>query len=208
VLPKGVIEIDPPNPSSDVALIGTTAKILIRDDLHPAIVQLLARTIKEEHEGPGLFQRSGQFPAIDDSEYPVARIAADYYKNGPSLLPKYLPFWMTIYAQRVIAFLIATLAVVFPVFSFAPRLYVWFVQERLRRLYRRLRVIENGMEGELSVAQIEALQSELAEIDRAVGSIPMRTSDLYFMLRYHLDRTRSRLVEASQIAKAAQSVNP
>jgi hypothetical protein len=38
VLPKGVIEIDPPNPSSDVTLIGTTAKILIRDDLHPAIV--------------------------------------------------------------------------------------------------------------------------------------------------------------------------
>ena len=208
VLPKGVIEIDPPNPSSDVTLIGTTAKILIRDDLHPAIVQLLARTIKEEHEGPGLFQRSGQFPAIDDPEYPVARIAADYYKNGPSLLPKYLPFWMTIYAQRVIAFLIATLAIVFPVFSVAPRLYVWFVQERLRRLYRRLRVIENAMEGELTLAEIEAFQSELTEIDRAVGSIPMRTSDLYFMLRYHLDRTRSRLVEASQTAKAAQSVNP
>src|SRR5260370_2222345 len=208
VLPKGVIEIDPPNPSNNVTVIGTTAKILIRDDLHPAIVQLLARTIKQEHEGPGLFQRSGQFPAIDDPEYPVARIAADYYKNGPSLLPKYLPFWMTIYAQRVIAFLIATLAVVFPVFSFAPRLYVWFVQERLRRLYRRLRVIENAMEGELTVAQIEAHQSELTEIDRACGSIPMRTSDLYFMLRYHLDRTRSRLVEASQIAKAAQSVNP
>jgi hypothetical protein len=34
------------------------------------------------------------------------------------------------------------------------------------------------------------------------------TSDLYFMLKYHIDRTRSRLVEASQIAKAAQSVNP
>ena len=27
---------------------------------------------------------------------------------------------------------------------------------------------------------------------------PMRHSDLYFMLRYHLDQIRSRLIEASQ----------
>src|SRR5262245_62082335 len=79
VLPKGVVEIDPPNPPEDITLVGTTAKILIRDDLHPAIVQLLAQTMKEEHQGPGLFQRRGQFPATEDPEFPVSRIAADYY---------------------------------------------------------------------------------------------------------------------------------
>ncbi len=127
VLPKGVIEMDPPNPASDVTLLGTTAKVVIRDDLHPSIVQLLARTMKEEHSEPGLFQRSGEFPASVDPEYPVASIAVDYYKNGPSLLAKYLPFWMTVYAQRTIAFLVGALAIVFPAFSLAPRLYGWFV---------------------------------------------------------------------------------
>lgn len=83
VLPKGVIEIDPPNPPEDITLVGTTAKVLVRDDLHPAIVQLLAQTMKEEHEGSGLFQRRGEFPAIEDPEFPVSQIAADYYKNGP-----------------------------------------------------------------------------------------------------------------------------
>src|SRR4029077_14578274 len=73
VLPKGVIEIDPPNPPEDITLVGTTAKVLIRDDLHPAIVQLLARTMKVEHRGPGLFQRSGEFPSIEDPEFPVSR---------------------------------------------------------------------------------------------------------------------------------------
>ena len=62
-LPKGVIQIDPPNPPNDVSLVGTTAKVLIRDSVHPAIVQLLAATMKEEHGGPGLFQRSGEFPS-------------------------------------------------------------------------------------------------------------------------------------------------
>jgi hypothetical protein len=205
VLPKGVIEIDPPNPFNDVTLLGTTSKVLIRDGLHPAIVQLLARTMKEEHHGPGLFQRGGEFPTSVDPEYPMSQIAIDYYKNGPSLFPKYLPFWMTIYAQRAITFLVASLAIVFPVFRFAPSLYGWIVQERLRRLYRRLRIIENALQVELSVPQVEALQNELADLDRATRIVPMRNSDLYFMFRYHLERTRSRLLEArNNIAQLAQ----
>ena len=110
---------------------------------------------------------------------------------------------MTIYAQRMIAFMVATLAIVLPVFTIAPRLYRWFVQEHLGKLYRRLRVVENALQAQLTAAQIETLQRELADIDQAAGVLPMRNSDLYFMLRYHLDRTRSRLVEASQTAKAA-----
>jgi TRAP-type uncharacterized transport system substrate-binding protein len=196
ILPKGVIEIDPPNPPDNVTLLGTTAKVLIRNDLHPAIVQLLARTMKEEHGGPGFFQRSGEFPAATDPEYPVAQIAVDYYKDGPSLLPKYLPFWMTIYAQRSIAFLAASLAIIFPVFGFAPRLYSWVVHERLRRLYRRLRVVENALQEELTVPQLEGLQNELKEIDRVVSTVPMRNSDIFFIFRYHLERTRSRLAQA------------
>ena len=207
-LPKGAIEIDPPNPPNDVMLLGTTSKVLIRNDLQPAIVQLLARTMKEEHEGPGLFQRAGEFPTSFDPEYPMSQIAIDYYKNGPSLLPKYLPFWMTIYAQRAIAFLVASAAIVFPVFGFAPRLYAWFVQERMRRLYRRLRIVENALQAELTVAQVEVLQNELADLDRATSVVPVRNSDLYFMFRYHLDRTRARLVEVqNQTAKVARGAN-
>jgi TRAP-type uncharacterized transport system substrate-binding protein len=200
VLPKGVIEIDPPNPPEDITLVGTTAKVLIRDDLHPAIVQLLAQTMKEEHQGPGLFQRKGEFPATEDPEFPVSRIAADYYKNGPSFLARYLPFWMTVYAQRAIAFIVAALAIAFPAFGFAPRLYEWLVQQRLRKLYRRLRVVEIALQGELTAAQIKLLESELAEIDHAATAVPLRHSDLYFMIRYHLDQTSSRLAKAASIS--------
>jgi TRAP transporter TAXI family solute receptor len=198
VLPKGVVQLDPPNPPDDITMVGTRARVLIRDDLHPAIVQLLAQTLKEEHGGPGLFQRSGEFPAIDDPEYPVATVAIDYYKNGPWLLSKYLPLWMTIYVQRAIALLVTALAVIFPVFGFAPRFYAWLIQQRLRQLYRRLRVIENALQTRLTAAEAEALEAELDDIDKSTMSVPMRHSDLYFMLRYHLDRTRSRLFEASR----------
>ena len=197
VLPKGAVRLDPLIPPDDITLVGTTAKVLIRDDLHPAIVQLLAQTLKEEHSGPGLFQRSGEFPSINDPEYTVSAVAIEFYRNGPSLLLRYLPLWMTPYVQRLIAFFVATLAIFFPVFGFAPRLYGWFIRQRFRQLYRRLRVIESSLRAGLTSSEAEILQAELGDIERATMTVPMRHSDLYFMLRYHLDQARSRLVEAS-----------
>ena len=200
VLPKGVIALDPPNPPNDITLIEIPGKVLFRDTLHPAIVQLLAKTMKEEHDRAGLFQRVGDFPTSTDPEFPMSPIVVDYYKNGPSFLQGYLPFWMTIYAQRMIAFIVAALAIALPVFSFAPRLYNWFVQDQIRRLYRRLRSIDNALLAPALPQQIAALQSELAEIDRAASDVSMQNSDLYFALRYHLDRTRARLAELSAAA--------
>src|SRR6516164_6170839 len=206
VLPKGVVQLDPPNPPEDIMLIGTTAKVLISDDLHPAIIQLLAETLKEEHGGAGLFQRTGEFPAIDDPEFEVPSVAVEYYRNGPSLLSKYLPLWTTTYAQRTIAFLVAALAIVFPAFGFAPRLYEWFVRQRFRQLYQRLRAIENALQERLTPAEAKALQAELDDIEKSTITVPMRHSDLYFMLRYHLDRTRSRLLGASRgITQASEA---
>src|SRR5262249_20845429 len=158
VFPKGVIEIDPPNPPEDITLVRTTARVLIRDDLHPAIVQLLAQALKEHTEGSGLYQRRAEFATTEDAESSVSRVAADYYRNGPSFLARYLPFWMTVYAQRAIAFIVAALAIFFPAFGFAPKLYEWLVQQRLRKLYRRLRVVEIALRGNLTRAQIKLLE--------------------------------------------------
>jgi hypothetical protein len=160
--------------------------------------------MKEEHGGAGLFQRGGEFPAINDPEFAVPSVAVDYYRNGPSLLAKYLPLWTSTYVQRTIAFLVAALAIAFPAFGFAPRLYEWFVRQRFRQLYQRLRAIENALQEKLTVANADALQAELDNIERSTMTVPMRHSDLYFMLRYHLDRTRSRLSEASRDATLTQ----
>ena len=32
-----------------------------------------------------------------------------------------------------------------PVFNYAPKLYLWFVRQRVRRLYRRLRLVMREM---------------------------------------------------------------
>ena len=191
-LPKGVGGLHPVNPPNDVTLVGLTGHVFVRNTLHPAIIQLMAQILKQVHGRPGLLQKTGEFPKPLDPDFPVSQIAADYYKNGPPFLQQYLPFWMSIYAERAIAFIVAALAIALPIFSFAPRLYGWVIQNRLRRLYRRLCAVDDALQAELTAPQMQALQSELAEIDRQSRAFLARYADLYFMLRYHLDRTRAR----------------
>jgi hypothetical protein len=158
VLPRGAVDLARTIPPTDINLVATTNVVLVRKEIHPAIVDLLAQAILEAHGPPGLFQKAGDFPTQTDPEYPFAQSARDYYKNGPSYMNQYLPFWMTSYAQRIIAVLVAVIAIVLPVFNYAPKLYLWFIRERVRRLYRRLRVVEQGLQTELSSSQIQILQ--------------------------------------------------
>jgi hypothetical protein len=73
ILPQGVVDIDKNIPPVDIQLIGTTSKILIRNDLHPEIVQLLLQTMKEVHSGSDIFHRNGEYPNGTDAEYTSRR---------------------------------------------------------------------------------------------------------------------------------------
>ena len=110
--------------------------------------------------------------------------------------------------QRLLAVLLAAGVIVYPLFNFAPRLYRWSLQGRMRKLYRRLRVVEKTMQAILTAPQLAALQSDLESIDRVSAILPMRQSEMFFSLKRDIDSTRaqlaSRLAEArSQTANAA-----
>jgi hypothetical protein len=143
---------------------------LIRDDLHPAIVRLLLQTMIKEHGGPGIFNRAAEFPTSTDADFPMAESAVDFYKNGPSLLSRYLPFWLVPHVQRLLAVLLAAGAIVYPLFHFVPKLYQWLLQDRMRDLYRRLRIVEDASQTELTAPQVVSLQTELENIDRTARS--------------------------------------
>ncbi|SEO44251.1 TRAP transporter solute receptor, TAXI family [Rhodospirillales bacterium URHD0017] len=119
-LPSGVIDLERNIPAGDVTLIGTTSSLLVRGDLHPEIIGLLARALVEVNGEPGVFQQFGEFPTQTDPEYPMAESARDFYKNGPTFLHRYLPFWLANYARRALAIMVTAVAILVPVFSYAP----------------------------------------------------------------------------------------
>jgi uncharacterized protein len=199
VLPRAVIDFERIIPATDLILIATPNVVLVRKDIHPALIDLLAQAIVEAHGKPGIFQQAGEFPKLTDPEYPIAQTAADYYKNGPSFLRRYLPFWMVAHVQRLLAVSLAAAAIFVPIFNFAPKLYQWFLQNLMGKLYRRRRIIENEMRKNLTVPQVATLQVELENIDRAAKILPMRHSELFFDFNRHIEYTRERL--ASHLAE-------
>jgi len=204
VLPQGAIDLQRKLPTADTTLVATTNVLMVRKGVHPAIVDLLAIAISQAHSSPGLFHKVGEFPTETDPEYPMSQGARDFYKNGPSFLNWYLPFWMTNYAQRVIAVLVAVIAIVVPVFNYVPKLFLWFIHDRIRRLYRRLRIVDNALLAGVGASEMKALQAELEGIVRAANIVPMRSSELFFELKSHIDRTRGNFASAEARSRRAK----
>jgi uncharacterized protein len=53
VLPWAVIDFESIIPATDMILIASPNVVLVRKDIHPALINLLAQAIIEEHGKPG-----------------------------------------------------------------------------------------------------------------------------------------------------------
>jgi TRAP-type uncharacterized transport system substrate-binding protein len=195
VLPQGVFDLEHNIPASDVNLVGTTNAVVVREDLHPEIIDLLAKTLVEVHGGAGIFQRAGEFPTQTDPEFPVADGAREFYKSGPSYFNKYLSYWTVSLIKKIAAVILSCAVLLVPFSNFVPKLSSWVVRDRMRALYQRLRIVETSMQADLTVAQLDALQSDLESIDQAANDlgVPIRHSDLFFDLKIHINHVRKRL---------------
>jgi TRAP-type uncharacterized transport system substrate-binding protein len=195
VLPQGVIDLEHNIPPNDVNLIGTTNAVVVRKDLHPEIIDLLAKTLVEVHGGAGIFQRAGEFPTQTDPEFAFADGAREFYKNGPSYLDGYLSYWSVSLIKKIIAVVLSCAVLLVPFSRIVPNLSTWVVRDRMRDLYRRLRLVEAEMQADPTTSQLDALQSDLEIIEQSANDlgVPVRHSDLFFELKTHIDLVRQRL---------------
>jgi TRAP-type uncharacterized transport system substrate-binding protein len=195
VLPQGVIDLEHNVPPNDVNLIGTTNAVVVRKDLHPEIIDLLAKTLVEVHGGAGIFQRAGEFPTQTDPEFTLADGAREFYKNGPSYLDGYLSYWSVSLIKKIIAVILSCAVLLVPFSRIVPNLSTWVVRDRMRDLYRRLRLVEAEMQTDPTTSQLDALQSDLEIIEQSANDlgVPVRHSDLFFELKTHINLVRQRL---------------
>jgi len=92
VLPRGVIDPRRRNPPSDVHLLSATTNLIIRKDLHPALVYLLLKASVEIHSGSSWVNKAGEFPILTKQDDAISEQAQRFYKSGGSWLYAYLPF--------------------------------------------------------------------------------------------------------------------
>ncbi len=196
VLPRGAIDLTLDIPPHDTQLLSPMATLLVRDDMHPALIDLLMQAASEVHGAPGVFQKPGEFPRAGHSEFPLSKEAERYYKSGKPFLQRYLPFWAATLIDRMVVMLVPLLAVLVPLFKFAPQLYGWRVRSRIYRRYGELKFLENELNenpGRHSraewLAKLDAVETDASRI-----RTPLTFSDMLYTLRGHIDLVREMIL--------------
>ncbi len=197
-LPRGIVDFGRDIPSRDYHLIAPTATLVARDDLHPALVDLLVQAAAEIHGVPGWFHRRGEFPTAAYSEIPVASTAEKFYRDGPPLLQRYLPFWLANFLGRMWIVIVALGALLLPLSRVVPPLYVWKVRSRIYRWYGQLRAVERAVEEAEPETRRQVLDEQierLNDIERRVNrlTVPLSFAEELYGLRSHIEFVRTRI---------------
>lgn len=192
VLPRGAIDLTQDIPAQDIHLVSPMATLMVREETHPALIDLLMQAAAEVHGEPGAFQKPREFPHAGHSEFPLSKEAERFYKSGRPFLQRYLPFWAATLIDRMVVMIVPLLAVLIPLFKFAPAIYGWRVRSRIYRRYGELKFLENQI-GEDPARHTRAEWLErLDAIERDANRIrtPLTFSDMLYTLRSHIDLVR------------------
>jgi TRAP transporter TAXI family solute receptor len=205
VLPRGAIDVAADLPPHDVRMLAATATLMVHEDTHPALISLLMQALSEVHDGPGIFQRPGEFPratSATGADFPLSPEAQRYYKSGKPLLQRYLPFWAAILVDRMVVMLIPLIAVLIPVMRIAPGLYDWRIKSRIYRRYGELKFIEAELEADptrLTRAEWHA-RIDAIEHDANRLPLPLAFTDMIYTLRTHIELVRAVVDKKTTVA--------
>ena len=192
-LPRGVVDLSRRVPPQDIPLIAATCSLVAREDLHPALIQLFVQAAGRIHSGAGWISRAGEFPTAQNSEFPLARDAERYYRTGPPLLQRYLPFWLANVIDRMWVALFSIIVILVPVARMLPPLYNYRVRWRIFRWYRDLRQIESELTRKET--PFEELRDRLEKLDAKAEriAVPLAYGDELYTLRSAIALVRARL---------------
>jgi hypothetical protein len=189
VLWRGIISLSRDIPNSDIDLLASRNRMLVRADLHPALQYLLLEAMREVHWGAGAFNRLGEFPAEQPNDLPLSPTAEAFYRSGSTFWQRYTSFWLTSLLNRFVFFVIPVVALLIPVIGFfAPRFYRWLHVRRIEQLHRALGNLERELDHSADGSRCVEYQARVAEIESAVRLLKVARSyevDLQ-LLRFHL----------------------
>jgi len=195
VLPRGIIDPGRRDPPADIHLLSPTTNLIVRKDLHPALVYLLLKASVEIHGGATWVSKAGEFPNLTKQDDPISEQAQRFYRSGGSWLYAYLPFWAATFVDRLTLILISLGMIIVPLIGIAPWVYSWRNRSRYYPMYRELRKLEREILENRPTGNIAAYVARLDRMEDAVSRI--RTSvafyDELYILKEHIRIVRGKL---------------
>jgi uncharacterized protein len=190
-LAQGTLSFKDNVPPRDLKLVAPSAMLVVRDDTHPRVVEKLTKATVTRFSRSNLIDDAGVFPTAIGLELPQHAAAQRYMTSGESWANRNLPFWLLNLLTNLKLLLIPLLAVLVPALRIAPIVLGMRVTRAIRRNYRALRTIEEGI---LAGKDIDA---RLAELDALLADVVVRSRNLaarhyhvVYDFRLHADLVR------------------
>lgn len=200
ILPRGAMDFGKNIPARDVTLVSPTVELIARDDLHPALSDLLLAAASEIHGRSALFQSRGEFPAPLENEFRISDDAKRFYKSGKSFFYRYLPFWLASLINRILVVFVPLLIILIPGLKSIPAIFRWRMSLRINRWYRLLLTVEQDAMLHAAPEKLESLTSRIDEIESEVNKmkVPASYGNQFYVLRTHINFVRNKIQNAMQ----------
>ncbi len=197
-LPMGVFDPGKNLPAQDIHLIGPTVELVARENLHPALSDLLIEAAHEVHGRASLLQHAGEFPAPLEHEFRLSSDARRYYSSGKRFLYRSLPFWLATLVDRVLVVVVPIVVLLIPGLKLVPRLYSWRIRSRIYRWYGILIALERRMLAQPAAEERGEMLKRLDDIEREVNTMkmPLAFADQFYVLRDHIRFVRERYTQS------------
>ena len=197
VLPEGVLDLRTNKPAAEIETVALTAMLAVRDDIHPAVADLLMMASNDVFDDHTILSDAGEFPSPKNIDLPLSAEAKRFYERGAPFLMRYLPFWAATLVDRMWVLLLPLIGLLVPLFKLMPPLYHWRIRRKLLQRYAELRQIDpqyNPVESEddRNARLLRILELDTETVDVAV---PRDYSDDIYKLRRDIDLVRRKLGE-------------
>lgn len=195
VIPAGALNLTAHLPAQATHVLAPTVALVAREDMHPALVYLVLKTIAHVHGGAGMLQHAHEFPNDQASDFEISSQAAHFYQSGLPFLDRYLPFWAATFVNRVLIIVLPLLALAIPLSRVIPALYTWLIKSRIYKLYGELRFLDLQLRNAQLPVNFTQYAKELDAIENKVNNLrlPIAFTSHLYELRSHIELVRSRL---------------
>ena len=188
LLPRRVLDFQRRIPPDDLKILGVATSLVVTPAAHPAIKQILLSKSHEIIDGQAVLGTLGEFPSRRLTYYPLDSEAIRYFEHGPTILRRYLPYWLANLVERFWLLLLPIMTILIPVLGFGPATFEWSMRRRIYRWYRELATIEAAAERAETDQEILDLLKTLDDLQKQVKrvhvTLPFRR-ELY-ALRNHI----------------------
>ena len=208
VLPEGVLNLVANKPDTEIETVAVAAMLAAREDLHPALNDLLMIAAAEIFGEHTILADAGQFPTAKYTDLPLSKETQRYFERGAPFLMRYLPFWAATLVDRLWVLLFPLIGLSIPLVKLMPPMYHWRIRRRLLKRYTELRGIDPQRKPVTSEADREARLQLIEDLDiNSVGIVvPVSYSDDIYKLRRDIDLVR-RKIAAAIIPASVDSVS-